>query len=103
MRRGMMTQNVQIDDRQQRPSDGELKVISGSFETKHPQDVLAYALGRYAPHIILACSFAAEDVVLVDMIHRTNPRTPLFYLDTDVLFKETYEVRDRMVAKYGLH
>jgi len=36
------------------------------------------------------------------MIHRTNPSTPLFYLDTDFLFKETYEVRDRIVAKYGL-
>jgi phosphoadenosine phosphosulfate reductase len=85
-----------------RPSDEELKAISDSFETKHPQDVLAYALERYAPRIVLACSFGAEDVVLVDMVHRINPRIPLFYLDTDFLFKETYEVRDRILAKYGL-
>jgi phosphoadenosine phosphosulfate reductase len=36
------------------------------------------------------------------MIQRINPRTPLFYLDTDFLFPETYELRDRIVQQYGL-
>ena len=85
-----------------RPTDEALKALSLSFESKQPQDVLAYALERYAPNIILACSFGAEDVVLVDMIHKINPRTKLFYLDTDFLFKETHEVKDRLIAKYGL-
>lgn len=82
--------------------DEALKSLSASFEPKQPQDVLAYALTQYAPNIILACSFGAEDVVLVDMIHKINPRTKLFYLDTDFLFKETHEVKDRLIAKYGL-
>ncbi|MGH7232897.1 MAG: phosphoadenylyl-sulfate reductase [Nitrospiraceae bacterium] len=85
-----------------RPSDESLKALSDSFESKHPQDVLTYALERYSGEIILACSFGAEDVVLVDMIHRIDPHTPLFYLDTDFLFQETHEVRDRLVEKYGL-
>jgi len=89
-------------DTQTRLTSEELKKLSDSFESKHPQDVLAYALERYAPNIILACSFGAEDVVLVDMIQRINPRTKLFYLDTDFLFKETHDVRDRLVARYGL-
>lgn len=89
-------------DQQQRPSDAELKALSDSFEPKRPEDVLAYALDRYAPHIVLACSFGAEDVVLVDMIQRLAPRTPLLYLDTDFLFKETYALRDRIVERYGL-
>lgn len=85
-----------------RPSDEELKALSDAFEPRQPQDVLAYALERYFPGIVLACSFGAEDVALVDMLHRLNPRTPLFYLDTDFLFTETYELRDRIVARYGL-
>ncbi|MBI5776107.1 MAG: phosphoadenylyl-sulfate reductase [Nitrospirae bacterium] len=85
-----------------RPTDEALKTLSASFEPKQPQDVLAYALERYAPNIILACSFGAEDVALVDMIHKLNPRTKLFYLDTDFLFKETHEVKDRLIAKYEL-
>jgi phosphoadenosine phosphosulfate reductase len=86
---------------QNRPRDEDLRALSDSFEGKPPQDILADALGRYAPRIILACSFGAEDVVLVDMLQRFNPRTPLFYLDTDFLFPETYDVRDRIVKRYG--
>jgi len=84
------------------PTDTELKSLSESFESKQPQDVLTYALDHYAGRIVLACSFGAEDVVLVDMIHRLKSKTPLFYLDTDFLFAETYQLRDRIVEKYGL-
>lgn len=73
-----------------------------SFESKQPQDVLAAAIQRYAPKIVLACSFGAEDVVLVDMVHRINPSVPLFYLDTEFLFPETYATRDRIIEQYQL-
>ncbi len=83
-------------------SPEELKAWGESFEGKQPQEVLTAAIERYAPKIVLACSFGAEDVVLVDMIHRINPAVPLFYLDTDFLFPETYAVRDRIIQRYGL-
>ncbi len=79
-----------------------LKSWGESLESKQPQDVLAEAIKRYAPKIVLACSFGAEDVVLVDMIHRINPSVPLFYLDTDFLFQETYATRDQVVERYQL-
>ncbi|MDF0676552.1 MAG: phosphoadenylyl-sulfate reductase [Nitrospira sp.] len=79
----------------------ELKGWSAWFETKQPQDVLTAAIERYEK-IVLACSFGAEDVVLVDMVHRVNPTVPLFYLDTDFLFPETYATRDQVIERYGL-
>lgn len=80
----------------------ELKSLSNSFESQQPQEVLASALERFAPKIVVACSFGAEDVVLVDMVHRINPSVPLFYLDTDFLFPETYGTRDRVIQHYDL-
>jgi phosphoadenosine phosphosulfate reductase len=80
----------------------ELKAWSASFETKMPQDVLAAAIERYGQKMVLACSFGAEDVVLVDMVHRIDPSAPLFYLDTDFLFPETYATRDRIIERYQL-
>mgnify|MGYP001233838430 FL=1 len=80
----------------------ELKAWGASFETKLPQDVLAAAIERYGQKMVLACSFGAEDVVLVDMVHRINPAVPLFYLDTDFLFSETYATRDRIIERYQL-
>ena len=80
----------------------DFKEVSDSFEARQPQDMLAYAIEKYHPQIVLACSFGAEDVVLVDMVHRINPNVPLFYLDTDFLFPETYATRDRVIERYGL-
>lgn len=78
-----------------------LQAWGASLETKQPQDVLAAVIERYEK-IVLACSFGAEDVVLVDMVHRIDPSVPLFYLDTDFLFPETYATRDRVIEHYGL-
>lgn len=80
----------------------ELKAWGASFEGKPPQEVLAAAIDRYASHIVLACSFGAEDVVLVDMVQKINPDVPLFYLDTEFLFPETYATRDRVIEHYRL-
>ena len=85
-----------------RPSDAALKAISDSFESKPPWEVLEYAVQTYPQRIILACSFGAEDVAVVDMLHRIDPDAPLFYLDTDFLFPETIDVRDRIIARYDL-
>jgi phosphoadenosine phosphosulfate reductase len=80
----------------------ELKRASAAFESQQPQDVLKDAIKRFAQKIVVACSFGAEDVVLVDMVHRIDPSIPLFYLDTDFLFPETYETRDRIIQQYAL-
>ena len=79
-----------------------LQQISGELEQKSPQDVLRWGIERFRGGITVACSFGAEDVVLADMVARIDRSVPLFYLDTDYLFQETFEVRDRIVAKYGL-
>ena len=84
------------------PSPDELAALNQSLEGQAPHQVLETALKQYGPHIILACGFGAEDVVLVDMMLRINPRSVLFYLDTDFLFPETYAVRDRIIKHYQL-
>jgi phosphoadenosine phosphosulfate reductase len=80
----------------------ELQRISRSFEEKTPQEALRWGIENFRGGLTLACSFGAEDVVLADMVARIDPSVPLFYLDTDYLFPETLEVRDRIVARYGL-
>ncbi|QHT63330.1 phosphoadenylyl-sulfate reductase [Paenibacillus lycopersici] len=71
------------------------------LETATPQEILKFAVETF-PNITFACSFGAEDVVLVDMLQKISPKTDIFYLDTDFHFKETYETRDRMAEIYGL-
>jgi len=72
-----------------------------AFETATAETVISWAVETF-PNITFACSFGAEDVVLVDILQKISPKTDIFYLDTDFHFKETYETRDRIVEKYGL-
>lgn len=71
------------------------------FESQDASALLKWAVETF-PNITLACSFGAEDVVLVDLLQKVSPQTDIFYLDTDLHFKETYETRDRIAAHYGI-
>lgn len=93
----MMSPSVNIQ-----PSPDELAALNESLEGQSPQKILETALEQYGPRIILACSFGAEDVVLADMMLHINPRSVLFYLDTDFLFPETHTVRDRIIKHFQL-
>ncbi len=85
-----------------RPTIEALSALNKTLETQSPQEIINYAFTVYAPHIVLACSFGAEDVVLADMMFRSQPNATLFYLDTDFLFPETHQVREKIITKYRL-
>lgn len=70
------------------------------MEYETPEAIIAWAVERF-PSITLACSFGAEDVVLVDILQKVCPSTDIFYLDTNLHFQETYETRDRLEEYYG--
>ncbi|AIQ32546.1 MULTISPECIES: phosphoadenylyl-sulfate reductase [Paenibacillus] len=78
-----------------------IKVKAEELENATPEEIIRWAVETF-PNITFACSFGAEDVVLVDMIQKVSPSTDVFYLDTDYHFKETYETRDIMADKYGM-
>lgn len=80
----------------------DLKLISNHFEDKTPQEVLRWAIERFTPDIALACSLGSDDMVLLDMVSKIAPQTRAFYLDTGVLFKETYALRDEVIKRYGI-
>ena len=52
--------------------------------------------------IALLSSFGAESALLLDMVARVDPSTPIIFLDTGKLFGETRSFRDALVARLGL-
>ncbi|MFD1427407.1 phosphoadenosine phosphosulfate reductase [Kroppenstedtia sanguinis] len=79
----------------------EIRLASEEFRGKKPWEVLQWGAKRFGKSMTLACSFGYEDVALVHMLHRVAPETDIFYLDTDLLFPETYETRDRLAKVLG--
>jgi len=70
---------------------------------KTPQDVLKWALDNLHPKIAMASSFGAEDVVVIDMMMKINPKARVFTLDTGRLNQETYDVMDEIRNKYNMN
>jgi phosphoadenosine phosphosulfate reductase len=66
-----------------------------------PQDVLRLALERFGQRVALSSSFGAEDMVLIDMLTKIDPKGRIFTLDTGRLPQETYNVIDAAREKYG--
>lgn len=75
--------------------------LAQKLENAEPQEILEAALSRVS-NLTFACSFGSEDMVLLDMLMKIDPSANVFYLDTNVLFQETYDLRDRAIEKYGL-
>src|SRR6266568_4273183 len=83
-------------------ADEDLQAISAEFETKPPEVVLRWALAEFGPDVALATGFGAEGCVLIDMVARITKNARIFYLDTDLLFPETYALRDQLEARFGV-
>ena len=76
-------------------------ISSGEAEALGAQEILSWGIGNFAPRIALSCSFGApEGLVLLDMMHRIDPRSRVFVLDTGRLPQATYDLIDRVRERY---
>jgi phosphoadenosine phosphosulfate reductase len=76
-------------------------IDSGQAEAMGPQELLTWALKSFSPKIALSCSFGApEGLALLDMMHRIDPASRVFVLDTGRLPQATYDLIDRVRDRY---
>ncbi|WP_042463973.1 phosphoadenylyl-sulfate reductase [Neobacillus dielmonensis] len=79
--------------------------ISDSFsidnKTKGALAVLEWAYQHYPEdQIVYSSSFGAEAIVLIDLIQQVKPDAHIVFLDTGLHFLETYDVIDRIEARF---
>lgn len=82
--------------------DFSLEEINQQFQHESPEQLLGWASQKFGEQLVLACSFGAEDVVLVHMLSKVTASPQVFYLDTNKHFQETYDTRDRLAERYGI-
>ena len=80
----------------------ELNRVSQELEGSSPELVMRWGFENFAPDIVQATGFGPEGVVLMHMLSEIRPETKVFYLDTDLLFQQTYELRDALVRRLGV-
>ena len=62
-------------------SEAEIAGLNAVFEGKPPQACLEWALGHFGSNLALSSSFGAEDVALIDMLWRIDPKARVFAQD----------------------
>jgi thioredoxin-dependent adenylylsulfate APS reductase len=72
------------------------------WERLSADEILSWAIKNFHPRLALACSFGnPEGLVLLDMMHRLEPGSRVFVLDTGRLHQATYDLIDRIRDRYG--
>ncbi len=80
----------------------ELAEASLRLEGATPQEILAWAVGRFAPRFTMATAFGPEGMCLIHMLADMGAPVPIFNLDTGYQFPETLQMRDRVRERYGI-
>jgi len=77
--------------------------LNERYRSHGPISVLTGALGdRTLGPVALASSFGADSVVLLHMISRIEPATPVLFVDTMMLFEQTVEYQRELARRLGL-
>jgi phosphoadenosine phosphosulfate reductase len=81
----------------------ELARLNAMFRDRSPGELLDWATSNYGRELVLTCSFGgASGMVLLDMLVRLGRGTPVVFLDTDLLFPETYALAEEAARRYGI-
>jgi phosphoadenosine phosphosulfate reductase len=93
---------VQVQDHLQAPVKVDLIEVQKAAEGWTPQQVLNWAFDTFGTGVAISSAFGVEGMVLIDMASRSRKNFRLFTIDTEFLFPETYNLMDRIEAKYGI-
>ena len=66
-------------------------------------ELIDLVLERFPGETVLSCSFGGPTgMVALDMVLERDRSVPVYYLDTDLLFPQTYDLVDRVAVRYGV-
>jgi len=84
------------------PIFDEIAILADNFEHSYPHEILSWAAYRFGAGLAMATGFGPEGIVIMHILHQVSPETTVFYLDTELFFPETYALRDRLEAHFGM-
>ncbi len=78
--------------------DGQNQAVEGSS----PEELIEWAVATYGDALVASTSFGATSAVMLHLVHRVAPRTPVVCVDTGYLFPETYRFADALIQRLRL-
>ncbi len=83
-------------------TDLDHEAIADELEELNARETVEWMFDQFGQDHYIACSFQKTSSVTAHIATQVNPEARFFYLDTDFLFPETYETRDRLAERLGI-
>jgi phosphoadenosine phosphosulfate reductase len=80
-----------------------LSLTDPQIEAMPAEEVLRWAYDEFGDRLCLTCSWRKQSSALVHLVSELGLGIDVIELDTHLFFKETYETREALVARYGLN
>lgn len=75
----------------------DFEKLNQEFETKKPEEIIAWAVHEFSPRLAMSSSFGPESGVLLHMVSRIDPSIPVLFLETGYHFPETLQYKEELV------
>jgi len=83
-------------------SQDQLDSLNQQFEMAGPDEVLLWGYYTFGADMVLGTGFGSSGMFLIYRLWELGINVPIFYLDTHLLFNETYELRDRVEKRFDI-
>ena len=80
----------------------EVRALADQFENATLEEILEWAWARFGERAAVGTSFQGAGLVMIHHAVRAGLRFPIFSVDTQLLFPETYELRQRLEDFFGV-
>lgn len=84
-------------------SDKLLDDLNAQFELAGSDQVLIWGYHMFGSDMVLGTGFGPSGMFLIYRLWELGINIPIFYLDTHLLFDETYELRDRVEERFDIN
>ena len=82
--------------------DSDLDEENRAVGASTAEELIGWASDRYGEKLIASTSFGATSAVMLHLVHRVAPRTPIICVDTGYLFPETYQFAQALIQRLNL-
>ena len=81
----------------------EIENLSNEFESKTPQEIIAWAVDAFWPQVAMSSSFQTQSVPLLHMASQADRNLLIFFIDTGYHFWETAIFREQLASDWHLN
>lgn len=82
--------------------DSDLDEENRAVGASTAEELIGWAWDRFGEKLIASTSFGATSAVMLHLVHRVAPRTPIICVDTGYLFAETYQFAEALIQRLDL-